>query len=179
MRSPLPGATVGGMTDARAPRTVAHFMPWAGIGGTEHATVRIAHAVRDRGYHSIAFCRDDAPEVHEFFRAADVPTVSYHLTELSLRSPLPFARNTRAIARELSRLGVDLLHCADVDAGIEAGLAGGVAKLPVLCHVRNPVLTVSRRERMLLAPVSRFVFVSRDTWSTFGLNVGPGRGRVL
>jgi glycosyltransferase involved in cell wall biosynthesis len=164
---------------ARAPRTVAHFMPWAGIGGTEHATVRIAHAVRDRGFHSVAFCRDDAPEVHEFFRAADIPTVSYHLTELSLRAPLPFARNTRAIARDLTRLGVSLLHCADVDAGIEAGLAGGVAKLPVLCHVRNPVLTVSRRERMLLSPVDRFVFVSRDTWSTFGLEVGPARGCVL
>jgi glycosyltransferase involved in cell wall biosynthesis len=162
-----------------APRTVAHFMPWAGIGGTEHATVRIAHAVRDRGFHSIAFCRDDAPEVHDFFRAADIPTVSYHLTELSLRAPIPFARNTRAIARDLKRLGVDLLHCADVDAGIEAGLAGGVAQLPVLCHVRNPVLTISRRERMLLSPVSRFVFVSRDTWSTFGLKVGAERGRVL
>jgi glycosyltransferase involved in cell wall biosynthesis len=154
-------------------------MPWPGIGGTEHATLRIAHAVRDRGFHSIAFCRDDAPEVHDFFRAADIPTVPYHLTELSLRAPLPFARNTRAIARDLKRLGVDLLHCADVDAGIEAGLAGGVAQLPVLCHVRNPVPTVSRRERLLLSPVSRFVFVSRDTWSTFGLEVGPQRGRVL
>lgn len=162
-----------------APRTVAHFMPWAGIGGTEHATVRIAHAVRDRGFHSIAFCRDDAPEVHDFFRAADVPTVPYHLTELSLRSPLAFARNTRAIAHDLERLGVRLLHCADVDAGIEAGLAGGVARLPVLCHVRNPVLTITRRERFLLAPVSRFVFVSRDTWSTFGMKVGQDRGRVL
>jgi len=154
-------------------------MPWAGIGGTEHATLRIARAVRDRGFHSIAFCRDDAPEVHEFFRAAEIPTVSYRLTELSLRAPVAFARNTRTIARELKRLDVDLLHCADVDAGIEAGLAGGVAGIPVLCHVRNPVLTVSRRERMLLAPVRRFVFVSRDTWSTFGLPVGPERGTVL
>jgi glycosyltransferase involved in cell wall biosynthesis len=162
-----------------APRTVAHFMPWVGVGGTEHATLRIAHAVRDRGFHSIAFCRDDAREVHEFFRAADIPTVPYHHTELSLRAPLPFARNTRAIARELARLDVSLLHCADVDAGIEAGLAGGVANLPVLCHVRNPVPTVSRRERMLLSPVKRFVFVSADTWSTFGLKVGPARARVL
>jgi glycosyltransferase involved in cell wall biosynthesis len=117
--------------------------------------------------------------VQEFFRVADVPTVPYHLTELSLRAPVPFARNTRAIARDLRRLGVDLLHCADVDAGIEAALAGGVAKVPVLCHVRNPVLAISRRERLLLSPVSRFVFVSKDTWSTFGMKVGPERGRVL
>lgn len=154
-------------------------MPWTGVGGTEHATLRIAQAVRDRGFHSIAFCRDDAPEVHEFFRAADIPTVPYHHTELSLRAPLPFARNTRAIARDLTRLGVNLLHCADVDGGIEAGLAGGVARVPVLCHVRNPVLTVSRRERLLMSLVNRFVFVSRDTWSTFGLEVGPSRGSVL
>ena len=176
----LDGAIVRRVSEAqRAPRTVAHFMPWAGIGGTEHATLRIAHAVRDRGFHSVAFCRDDAPDVHEFFRAADVPTVPYHLTELSLRAPLAFARNTRSIARDLARLHVDLLHCADVDAGIEAGLAGRLARIPVLCHVRNPVLAVSRRERMLLSPVRRFVFVSRDTWSTFGLDVGPERGRVL
>ncbi|MEO8563676.1 MAG: glycosyltransferase family 4 protein [bacterium] len=161
------------------PRTIAHFMPWTGIGGTEHATLRIAHAVRDRGFHSVAFCRDDAPEVHELFRSADVPTVNYHLTEMSLRAPMPFVRNTRSIARDLTRLGVDLLHCADVDAGIEAALAGAAARVPVLCHVRNPVLTISRRERAMLSPVSRFVFVSRDTWSTFGLPVGTERGHVL
>ena len=108
-----------------------------------------------------------------------MPTVPYRLTELSLRAPMHFLRNSRAIARDLRRLDVALLHCADVDAGMEAATAGAIARIPVLCHVRNPVLSISRRERTMLAPVRRFVFVSKDTWSTFGMRVGPSRGHVL
>ena len=61
-------------------RTVAHFMPWPGIGGTEHATLRIAMAVREHGFRSIAFCRDDAAEVHAFFQQAGVETIPYRHT---------------------------------------------------------------------------------------------------
>jgi glycosyltransferase involved in cell wall biosynthesis len=160
-------------------RTVAHFMPWPGIGGTEHATLRIATAVRDRGFRSIAFCRDDAPQVHEFFQQAGIETIPYRHTELSLRRPLPFARHTLALSRQFASRKVDLLHCADVDAGSEAAIAGRMARVPVLCHVRNPCTELPRRDRIPLSAVSTFVFVSRDTWSTFALPVGPARGRVL
>ena len=115
----------------------------------------------------------------EFFRAADMPTVTYRAHRAqSSGAPMPFVRDAAHRARP-SRMDVDLLHCADVDAGIEAAIAGRIAGVPVLCHVRNPVLAVSRRERVMLSPVRRFVFVSQDTWSTFGLHVGPSRGRVL
>ena len=160
-------------------RTVAHFMPWPGIGGTEHATLRIATAVRERGFRSIAFCREDSPEVHAFFQDAGIEAVTYHHTELSLRRPLPFVRHTLALSRQFSRLGIDLLHCADIDAGSEAAIAGRLARVPVLCHVRNPYTEAPQRDRIPLSAVSTFVFVSRDTWSTFALKVEPARGRVL
>ena len=35
--------------------TVAHFMPWSGIGGVEIATLRMIDATRER-FHHIAFC---------------------------------------------------------------------------------------------------------------------------
>ena len=162
-----------------ATRTVAHFMPWTGVGGTEHATLRIAAAVREAGWRSIAFCRDDSPEVHAFFEAAGVETIPYRHTELSFRRPVPFLRHTRALAAQFRQLGVGLLHCADLDGGVEAALAGRMAGLRVLCHVRNPSPELVRRDRLLLSAVSTFVFVSRDTWKTFALGVTPARGRVL
>lgn len=154
-------------------------MPWPGIGGTEHATLRIAAAVREHGYRSIAFCRDDAPEVHDFFRRADIETVPYSLAEISIKRPLAFLRNSIALARELTRRGVDLVHCADIDAGMQIALAARMARRPVLCHVRNPWTAAMRRERLLLASVHTFVFVSKDTWRQFALEVSPARGRVL
>jgi glycosyltransferase involved in cell wall biosynthesis len=160
-------------------RTVAHFLPWPGIGGTEHATLRIARAVRERGFRNVAFCLHDAEEVHQLFRDDDIPTVPYVAAEPSLRHPAPYLRNQRALARELSRMQVDLLHCADVMGGLQAGPAGRLARVPVLCHVRNPWPELSRRERVLLAAVNTFVFVSRDTWAQFAATVPPSRGRVL
>jgi glycosyltransferase involved in cell wall biosynthesis len=117
--------------------------------------------------------------VHEFFRTNDIPTVPYVAAETSLRHPGPYLRNVRSIARDLARLDVDLLHCADVMGGLQAAPAGRYARLPVLCHVRNPWPELSRRERALLTMVNTFVFVSRDTWSQFAYRISPARGRVL
>jgi len=159
--------------------TVAHVLPWPGIGGTEHATLRIARAAAERGHRSVAFYREDSPVVGEFFRDAGLETAPYALAELSLRNPLPFMRNTLALRRSFRAHGVDLVHCADIDAALQAAPAGRLAGVPVLCHIRNPWPTMLRREALALAAVDTFVFVSRDTWSTFAYRVGPTRGRVL
>jgi hypothetical protein len=39
--------------------TVAHFMPWSGMGGVEIATLRLVEATRQQFRH-IAFCLPDA-----------------------------------------------------------------------------------------------------------------------
>ncbi|MDQ2668444.1 MAG: glycosyltransferase [Gemmatimonadota bacterium] len=165
-------------------RVVAHFLPWLGVGGTEHATLRIAEAVRDRGFRSVVFCRRDATEVLNFFQNAGIETIPYDASDLSFRRPLDYVRSVRKLASDFRRLEVDVLHCADVQAGVQAALAGRVAGIPVLCHVRNPWPSASwpvtsRRERLLLSAVNTFVFVSRDTWAQFARRVTPDRGRVL
>jgi glycosyltransferase involved in cell wall biosynthesis len=159
--------------------TIAHLLPWPGIGGTEHATLRIARAAAERGYQNIAFYRQDSPVVGEFFRDAGLETVPYDLAELSARRPLPFVRNTLALRRAFRANQVDLVHCADIDAALQVAPAGRLAGVPVLCHIRNPWTSMLRREALVLAAVDTFVFVSRDTWSTFAYSVGPSRGRVL
>jgi glycosyltransferase involved in cell wall biosynthesis len=167
------------MAVRQAKLTVAHLLPWPGIGGTEHATLRIARAAAERGYRNIAFYRQDSPVVGEFFRDAGLETVPYALAELSVRRPLPFTRNTLALRGAFRERGVDLVHCADIDAALQVAPAGRLAGLPVLCHIRNPWTTMLRREALVLSAVDTFVFVSRDTWSTFAYRVEPARGRVL
>lgn len=169
----------GGVTASASTRTVAHVLPWPGIGGTEHATLRIARAASERGYRSIAFYREDSPVVGKFFRDAGLDTVSYTLAELSLRRPFPFIRNSLSLRRAFQAHDVEIVHCADIDAALQAAPAGRLAGIPVLCHIRNPWPTMMRREELVLAAVDTFVFVSQDTWSTFAYRVGPERGRVL
>ena len=159
--------------------TIAHLLPWPGIGGTEHATLRMARAAAERGYRNIAFYRQDSPVVGEFFRDAGLETAPYELAELSARRPLPFVRNTLALRRAFRAHQVDLVHCADIDAALQVAPAGRLAGVPVLCHIRNPWTSMLRREALVLSAVDTFVFVSRDTWSTFAYRVGPSRGRVL
>ena len=160
-------------------QTVAHVLPWPGIGGTEHATLRIARAAAERGHRSIAFYRDDSPVVRDFFRDAGLETAPYALAELSVRRPLPFLRNTLALRRAFREHRVDLVHCADIDAALQVAPAARLAGVPVLCHIRNPWMTMLRREALVLSAVDTFVFVSHDTWSTFAYRVSPSRGRVL
>ena len=103
--------------------TIAHLLPWPGIGGTEHATLRVARAAAEHGYRSIAFYREDSPVVGEFFRDAGLETAPYALAELSMRRPLPFVRNTLALRSAFRAHRVDLVHCADIDAAL-SGASG-------------------------------------------------------
>ena len=54
-------------------RHVAHVMPWPGVGGTEHATLRLMRAVGE-GFRHTAFCLDDASSVEAFFRHEGIET---------------------------------------------------------------------------------------------------------
>ncbi|WP_352431827.1 glycosyltransferase [Pyrinomonas sp.] len=158
---------------------IAHIMPWPTVGGTEQATLRIAEAVRPYGFESVAFCFGERAPVHEIFAAAGFETVSYHPVEHSYRRVWPFLRYSWRLAREFKRRRVDLIHCADLLAGYHAALAGRMAGLPVLCHIRCCYDQLSRRDRSFLWPINRFIFVSRDTWRRFAHKVSEKRGVVI
>ena len=49
--------------------TIAHFMPWSGVGGVEIATLRMVEATNDRFRH-VVFCLDDASSLMDSFEKA-------------------------------------------------------------------------------------------------------------
>ncbi|MFL6282797.1 MAG: glycosyltransferase [Pyrinomonadaceae bacterium] len=162
-----------------SPYNVAHVMPWAAVGGTEHATLRIARATEGAGFSHVMFCRGDAPEVRDFFASAGCETVTFDPVEPSYRRAHRYVRDSYRLAREFRRRRVDVVHCADVAAAFGAGLAGRMARARVVCHVRNRHTEISRRDQSFLRFVNRFVFVSEDTRVRFAYRAGARRGRVV
>jgi glycosyltransferase involved in cell wall biosynthesis len=164
----------------RRRRRIAHVVPSINvIGGTEHATLRIARAVQPAGFDSVMFCQGGDTPVSRFFAAEGFPVRSYSAAEPSLRRPLPYLRASRKLAHELREEGVDLLHGADLRAVHDTALAGRLAGLPVLCHVRNRHDAISRRDQLFFWPVNRWAFVSQDTWRRFAYRVSARRGTVI
>ena len=158
---------------------IAHIMPWAGVGGTEQAALRIAHAVQDAGFDSTFFCLGSAPLVRDFFSSAGYETFTWRGAYPAFAGHRYFLRETLQLAREFRRRSVTLVHCADVIAGAYAALAGRLALLPVICHVRNRHDDLSATDQRFLRAVSRFAFVSRASWRAFGHRVPESRGVVV
>jgi glycosyltransferase involved in cell wall biosynthesis len=107
------------------------------------------------------------------------PHTTYEPATPSYRRAPGFFRGSMDLARELKRHQVDLVHCADLLAGYHAALAGRLARIPVICHIRNRFDRISRRDCSFLWPVEKFVFVSRNTWQHFGCPVPAARGIVV
>jgi glycosyltransferase involved in cell wall biosynthesis len=160
-------------------RRIAHILPFPGIGGTEHATLRIAQAVAPHGYESIMVCLHDTESLRNLFAEGGFPITVWPATEPSIRHGKAFLDASRALAAEFKRLQVQLVHCSDALAGYYVAFAGYLAKLPVLCHIRNRHPEMSRRVRFYLRPVTHFAFVSKDTWRHFPLAVPERKGSVI
>lgn len=160
-------------------KRIAHILPFPSVGGTEHATVRIAKAVDPGRFTSIAFCIPTAAPVQQFVSDAGIPCTTYEPPVPSYRHGAEYLRLSIRLARELRRRQVDLVHCSDLQSAHQVALAGRLAGLPVLCHIRNRFEAMSRRDRSFLSLVHKFVFVSRDTWRHFAYQVSPKRGTVV
>ena len=154
-------------------------MPWAGVGGTEQATLRIADAVRDAGFDSTFFCAGPAPRVRDFFSSAGYDTGTWSASYPGFNGYRHFLHQSLQLAREFRRRSVALVHCADVTAGAYAALAGRLALVPVICHVRNRYHELPEQDQRFLRAVSRFAFVSHASWRAFAHRVPDSRGVVV
>jgi glycosyltransferase involved in cell wall biosynthesis len=158
---------------------IAHVLPWSTIGGTEHATLRLAQAAGNASFAHTAFCHGDDSPVQKMFESAGFDTARFEAIEPSYRHPNKFVLASIRLAQEFRRRRVDLVHCSDLLAAYYAGLAGKLARLPVLCHVRCAYPEISLRDQSFLRVVNQFAFVSRDAWQHFAFKVSPARGTVI
>ncbi len=158
---------------------VAHVLPFAGVGGTEHGTLRLARAVRQLNVESVALCLNTAPDVQRLFSDAAIPTRTWHARDPGW-GPASYFRRTIELAITLRRERIRLVHCADTYAVTrQVVLAARLAGAAVVCHVRNRTDTLSDEQRLALPRVSRFIFVSRASWEASAIPVAPGKGSVI
>jgi glycosyltransferase involved in cell wall biosynthesis len=162
-----------------SPHKIAHILPFPAVGGTEHATLRIAQALDPSRFTSLAFHLAEAEPVRAIFTDAGVRCAVYEPAVPSYRHAVGYLRSSLKLARQFREQRVHLVHCADMLAAHHAAMAGRLAGIPVLCHIRNRFDATSRRDCSFLRLVHRFVFVSRNTWQHFACAVPPGRGVVV
>jgi glycosyltransferase involved in cell wall biosynthesis len=158
---------------------IAHILAWPSVAGTEISTLRIAQGLNGPDYVHLAFRTPEADAVDSLFRTAGFSTATYRSVELSYRKPGPFLRASLELARELRRQRISLVHCSDLMAGLRAAPAAKLARLPVLCHIRNPQPDLARHDKPLLRAVDHFIFVSRHAWDRFGYSVPARRGSIV
>jgi len=158
--------------------TIAHFLPWDSIGGVEIATLRIIEATRDQFCH-VTFCKQGALELKQACEKAGAVVVSYVPPEPSLRHGLRYLRQSLTVAQEMRRLRVNLAHCSETKATYHNSLAGFLARVPMITHVRSRYPEISLRDRLGFLGVAGYVFVSQDSRRQFALKIPDSKARVL
>jgi glycosyltransferase involved in cell wall biosynthesis len=160
------------------PITVAHLMPWSGIGGVEIATLRLAKATKDR-FHHVAFCLPDAVALKESFEQLGIETVPYNAPTPSLRHFGNYYKESAVVARQLREAGAQIVHFSDEKAAHHNSLAALLARCKTICHLRVSYPQLSLRSRLCLMPVQSFIFVSKEAMQTFAVSLPAGKARVV
>lgn len=158
---------------------IAHILPYTAIGGTEHATMRIAQATREAGFQNTIFVLPNCATIAEFFRKENFAVFEFPEIEPSFRHIEKYYADSKVLARKFSELKPDLLDCADYGGALRVSLAAFLASRLLVSHVRNRHDFISRRDRIFLKTVKQWIFVSRETRENFGLKVADKRANVV
>jgi glycosyltransferase involved in cell wall biosynthesis len=158
--------------------TVAHVMPWSGMGGVEIATLRLVEATRDQVRH-VAFCLHDAVALQDSFQKLGIETVIYTPPAPSLRHGLKYYKESRVVARQFRQAGVDIVHFSDEKAAYHNSLAALLGRTRMACHLRVSYPHLGWRERLCLMPVQSFIFVSKEAMQSFAISLPATKARVI
>lgn len=158
--------------------TVAHLMPWSGMGGVEIATLRLVEATRQQFRH-IVFCLPDATALRKSVEKMGIETATYSAPEPSLRHGGRFYKESKVVARQLQQAEVDIVHCADDKAAYHNSLAGLLARCRIVCHIRSNNPYLSLRQKICLWPVVSYIFVSKESMRSFGMSLPDSMARVI
>ena len=158
--------------------TVAHMMPWSGMGGVEIATLRMVEATCQQFRH-VAFCLPDAVSLRDEFKRQGIRTMTYNLPEPSLRHGNRFYKESEVVARQLKEVEAGVVHFADVKAAYHNSMAAMIARTRTVCHIRVSYPRLDWRQRLCLLPVHRFIFVSKEAKQSFAVSVPESKSRVI
>lgn len=158
--------------------TIAHIMPWSGIGGVEIATLRMTAATNGR-FRNVAFCLSDAHDLRERFEQSGVETVVYDPPTPSVRHGRDYYRQSKKLAQQLRDCGADIVHFSDEKAANHTSLAALLAGKRMICHLRVSYPTLSWRQRLCLLPVASFIFVSDEARRSFDMELREDKVRVI
>src|SRR5690348_12708866 len=93
----------GGAVNIQTQKRIAHILPFPSLGGTEHATVRIAQAVDPDRFASLVFCLPKAAPVQALVSDCGIPSATYDPPVPSYRHGAAYLRSSLRFARELRR----------------------------------------------------------------------------
>jgi glycosyltransferase involved in cell wall biosynthesis len=158
--------------------TVAHFMPWCGIGGVEIATLRMTEATKER-FRNVVFCLEGAEELRARFEGLGIETVTYDAPNPSIRHWSSYYKASRVVARRLKEIKADIVHFSDEKAAYHNSLAALLAGTRNVCHLRVTYSHLSVRQRLCLLPVRSFIFVSNEAKESFPVALPNGKARVI
>lgn len=158
---------------------IGHVMPYPGIGGTEHATLRIAKLAKDAGYENHFFVPNGFDEVALFYKDAGFETHLINEITPSIKQFADYYRGSSKLADLFRETGIDLLHAADYGAAFNISFAAKLAAVPLISHVRNQHKEISSRDKLFLLPVDRWLFVSASTQRDFALKVSDKKAEVV
>jgi glycosyltransferase involved in cell wall biosynthesis len=158
--------------------TVAHCMPWSGMGGVEIATLRMVEATR-RQFRHIAFCLSDAVALRDAFERLGIKTVTYNLPEPSLRHGGRYYKESKIVARQLKQVEADIVHFEDVKAAYHNSLAAMIARTRIVCHIRSANPRLDLRQKLCLLPVHQFIFVSKESRQSFAMSLPDSKTHVI
>lgn len=97
--------------------TIAHIMPWSGVGGVEIATLRLTDTTRDQFRH-VAFCLHDATALRNSFEKMGIETITYSPPVPSLRHAVKYYKESLAVKRQLQAIGADIVHFSEINGRI-------------------------------------------------------------
>lgn len=165
-------------TESKQKLTVAHFMPWSGMGGVEIATLRMVESTH-RQFRHIAFCLPEAVALREAFDRLGIETVTYNLPEPSLRHGGRFFKKSKLVARQIQQCGANIVHFQDVKAAYHNSLAAILAHTRMVCHIRSANPHLELRQKLCLWPVHQFIFVSKESQQSFAMPLPDSKTRVI
>jgi glycosyltransferase involved in cell wall biosynthesis len=158
--------------------TIAHIMPWSGVGGVEIATLRLMDTTRDQFRH-VAFCLHDATPLRNSLEKMGIETITYSPPVPSLRHAVKYYKESLAVKRQLQAIGADIVHFAEINAAEFNSLAAVLAQCRLVSHVRNTYPHLGLRQRLPLLLVHSFIFVSKESMQRFAISLPDNKARVV